>query len=94
MPLADQLAPQLGVVLDDPVEDDVDLLLAVAVRMGVLLGDPAVRRPARVAKTDRRRLLRDSDPAGAIRGVFLERRPQVREIADCAHAVDLAVRDH
>ena len=44
----DQALAQLGVVLDDPVEDDVDLAGAVVVRVGVLLGDPAVGRPAGV----------------------------------------------
>ena len=39
---------QAGVVLDDPVEDDVDLAGAVVVRVGVLLGDAAVGRPAGV----------------------------------------------
>ena len=94
MPLGLQLAPQLRVVLDDPVEDDVDLVLAVAVRMGVLLGDPAVRGPAGVAEPDRRRGRGDRDAAGAVRGVSSTAVAQVREIADRAHAVDLAVRDH
>ena len=40
---------QIEVVLDDAVVDDDDLAGAVAVRMRVLLGRPAVRRPARVA---------------------------------------------
>ena len=44
-----QLLLQLEVVLDDAVVDDDDPAGAVAVRMRVLLGRPAVRRPARVA---------------------------------------------
>ena len=44
-----QLLLQVEVVLDDAVVDDDDLAGAVAVRMGVLLGRPAVGRPARVA---------------------------------------------
>ena len=40
---------QLEVVLDDAVVDDDDAAGAVAVRVRVLLGRPAVRRPARVA---------------------------------------------
>ena len=59
----DQLAAQLGVVLDDPVENDVDLAAAVAVGMGVLLGDPAVGRPAGVGEADRRLGLGDGDGA-------------------------------
>jgi hypothetical protein len=43
-----QAPAQLGVVLDDPVEDDVDAAGAVVMGMGVLLGDPAVGRPAGV----------------------------------------------
>ena len=40
---------QIEVVLDDAVVHDDDAAGAVAVRMRVLLGRPAVRRPARVA---------------------------------------------
>ena len=44
-----QLPLQIEVVLDDAVVHDDDLARAVAVRVRVLLGRPAVRRPARVA---------------------------------------------
>ena len=44
-----QLLLQIEIVLDDAVVHDDDLAGAVAVRMGVLLGRAAVRRPARVA---------------------------------------------
>ena len=47
-PRRDQLAPQLGVVLDDAVVDDRQAPLAIQVRMGVGLGHAAVGRPARV----------------------------------------------
>ena len=46
---------QLEVVLDDAVVDDDDLPAAVLVRVGVLLGGPAVRRPAGVADARSRR---------------------------------------
>ena len=49
VPLRLQLVLQLEVVLDDAVVDDDDAAGAVAVRMGVLFGRPAVRRPAGVA---------------------------------------------
>ena len=49
VPLLLQLVLQLEVVLDDAVVDDDDAAGAVAVRVGVLLGRPAVRRPAGVA---------------------------------------------
>ena len=48
-----ELLAQRGEVLDDPVEGDVDAVVVVAVRMGVRLGDPAVRRPASVADPGR-----------------------------------------
>ena len=50
-----QRALQLAEVLDDPVQDDRGLAL-VAARQGVsvLLGDPPVGRPARVAEPGRR----------------------------------------
>ena len=44
-----ELALQLEVVLDDAVVDDHDPAGAVAVRVRVLFGRTAVRRPARVA---------------------------------------------
>src|SRR5450756_2110144 len=44
-----QFVLQLEVVLDDAVVDDDDAARAVAVRVGVLLGGPAVRGPPRVA---------------------------------------------
>ena len=47
--LALQLALQLEVVLDDAVVHHDDRAGAVAMRMRVLFGGPAVRRPARVA---------------------------------------------
>ena len=47
-----QLLLELEVVLDDAVVDDDDLLLAVAVRMGVLLGRPAMRRPTGMPKSE------------------------------------------
>ena len=88
--LGHELAPQLRVVLDDPVEHDVDLVDAVAVRVRVLLGDPPVGRPARVAEADRRRRRGDRDRAGANRplGVQAELGPQVGEVADRAHRFD------
>ena len=50
-----ELVRELAVVLDDPVEDDRDLRrVAAGERMRIRLGDPAVRRPARVPETGRR----------------------------------------
>ena len=60
-----ELLLQIEVVLDDAVVDDDDLAGAVAVRMGVLLGRPSVRRPARVA-----------DAVVAGNGIGADRRPR------------------
>jgi hypothetical protein len=51
LPFGLEPGAQLGVVLDDAVEDDVDPVGAVAVRVGVLLGDATVGRPAGVGDT-------------------------------------------
>ena len=83
---------QLRVVLDDPVENDVDAIGAVAVGVGVLLGHPAVRRPAGVGDSGGRGLGGDGDPATAL-VVVGQRRAQVGEVADRSHAVDPAVLD-
>ena len=48
--LGDELALDLEVVLDDAVVDDDDAAGAVAMRVRVLFGRPAVRGPARVAE--------------------------------------------
>src|ERR1019366_336091 len=49
--LADQALLQRDVVLDDAVDDNVYAIGRVVVGMGVLLGDPAVGRPACVSDT-------------------------------------------
>ena len=46
--LLDQPGLERDVVLDDPVDDDVHLIGGVEVRVGVLLGHPAVGGPAGV----------------------------------------------
>ncbi len=85
-----QLLAQLGVVLDDPVEDDVDVVGAVAVRVGVLLGDAAVGGPARVREADRRLLLGDGDGAALLLGLG-DGVAKVGEVADGAHGLDPAL---
>ena len=78
---------QLGVVLDDPVEDDVDVVGAVAVRVGVLLGDAAVRGPAGVGEADRRlaprrpRRRRRCSSASATASRRLARLPTARTVS-------------
>ena len=86
VPVGDQLRRQLAVVLDDPVQDDRDLRgVAAGQRMRVLLGDAAVRRPARVTE------------AVCVRpGVRAGRVLQVLEVADRANVLEpvvLAQRD-
>ena len=74
VPCREQLFAPLAVVLDDPVEDDRELtVVAGGERVSVLLGDAAVRRPARVADAGRRD---GSEPLG--------RDLQVLEVADGA----------
>jgi hypothetical protein len=72
VPFLLELRLQIQVVLDDPVVDDHDPAGAVAVRVRILLGRPAVRRPSRVAdavvSVDRGRrddLLQTGELAGA-----------------------------
>ena len=62
-PSAAQLLLELEVVLHDAVDDDVDAVVHVVVRVGVLLGDAAVRRPAGVADAGGGRLRGDGDAA-------------------------------
>ena len=73
---------QIEVVLDDAVVDDDDLAGAVAVRVRVLLGRPAVRRPARVA-----------DAVVAGERVGADDLLEVRQLAGAAAQVDRAVAD-
>ena len=81
-----ELVPQLAVVLDDPVQDDRQLVLvARRQRMGVLLGDAAVGRPARVAEAGRR--------DGAVRAGRLLQEREVPDGADVLEAVLLEERD-
>jgi hypothetical protein len=75
-----QLFAKRTIVLDDPVVDQSDR--ADAVRVGILLGWAAVRRPARVA---------DSHVASE-RNVP-QRCLQVSELSDGANDADLAVVD-
>ena len=50
VPLRRQLALELEIVLDDAVVHDDDAAGAVAMRVRVLFGGPAMRGPARVAE--------------------------------------------
>ena len=53
--ICDQPLTQLHVVLNNPVDDYVDLVGGIKVRVRVLLVDAAMGCPARVADADRRR---------------------------------------
>ena len=78
--LLERLA-QLAEVLDDPVQGDRDLApVAAGERVGILLGDTTMRRPARVPEADRR--------CGAVR---LGGRLQLREVPDGAHVIELPI---
>ncbi len=86
----EQALLERDVVLDDPVDDDVDAVGAVGVRVRVLLGDAAVGGPAGVPDAGRGRPLGDRDSAG-VAGELLAQR---REVADRPHGVDPLVGDH
>ena len=81
VPVLLQRSLELAEVLDDPVQGDRDLApVAAGERVGVLLGDTTMRRPARVPEADRR--------CGAVR---LGGRLQLREVPDGAHVIELPV---
>jgi hypothetical protein len=96
---------QLGVVLDDAVQHDLDAAARVVVRVGVGLADAPVGRPSGVADAGRRRrLVRDGDHRpGASAGARAGRGEswgglgardggaQAGEVADRAHAIEAAV---
>ena len=85
---------QLGVVLDDAVEDDLDAARGVVVGVGVGLAHAAVGGPAGVADAGRRRGRRVAAArAGESRHAVGARDggAQAREVADRAHAVEAAV---
>jgi hypothetical protein len=90
LPCLLQAPAQLGVVLDDPVEDDVDAAGAVVVRVGVLLGDAAVGGPAGVGDPRRRGGQRPS----AVLGPRLDGGSQIGEVADSVDALDPPLREH
>ena len=78
--LALQFVLEIEVVFDDPVVHDDDLAGAIAVRVGVFLGGPAVRRPSRVA-----------DAVVARNRVRVDGVLEVRQLAGAAPEVDDAV---
>ena len=72
---------ELAEVLDDAVQDDRDpRFVAARERVRVLLGDLAVRRPARVA-----------EPGRGLRAVVLRDLLQVGEVADRPDVVEAVV---
>ena len=94
--LGAQALAQGHVVLDDPVDHDVGAIGAVVVRVGVLLADPPVGRPAGVADADAGGPGEESNGCSAGLGgavalpqLGLER----REVADCAHGLDAILGD-
>ena len=85
------------VVLDDPVDHDVDAIGAVVVGMRVLLADAAMGRPAGVADAGRGRTREERD--GASRGLgsaiaLSQLGLQRGEVADGAHGLDAVLGDH
>ena len=88
--LVEQRLLELHVVLDDPVDHDVDALVVVGVRVGVGLADAPVGRPARVADAGRGLPLGDGD-SSAVLSVERQRIAQRGEVADRAHGLEAAV---
>jgi hypothetical protein len=82
--LGAETVAELGPVLDDAVEDDVEALRGVPVRVGVRLRDAAVRGPARVA---------DAGRAVQVAVRARDRIAQVLEVPDGMDAADRAVGD-
>ncbi len=80
-----KLLLELHVVLDDPVDHDVDAVFRVVVRVGVLLGHATVGRPAGVPDAGGGRRGHDGDASAA---AGLERRLQLREVADGTDGID------
>ena len=89
VPVGEQVAAQLGVVLDDAVENDVDPPDLIAVRVGVLLGDATVGGPAGMGEADRRLGLGDGD--GPVVAPIGDGGTQVGEVADRSDRIDPAV---
>src|SRR5262249_2114201 len=76
-----ELLAQLAIVLDDAVEDDRDRVrVAAGQRVRVLLGDAAVRRPARVAEA-----------VTSVRSVRAGCFDEVLQVPDRAHVVGAVV---
>ena len=82
------------VVLDDAVDHDVDAVGGVEVRVGVLLVDPPVGGPARVADAGGGRAGRGGDAAGLVVDARRDGVAQVLEVADRADRVDRVAGDH
>ncbi len=84
VPLLLEGEPELAEILDDPVQDDRDLvLLAACQRVRILLGDLPVRGPACVAEPGRR-----------LRAVVLRDLLQVLEVSYRSQVVEALVLDH
>jgi hypothetical protein len=93
--LRQQLVLELHEVLDDPVDDDVDAVVLVEVRVRVVLADAAVGGPAGVADAGRGRRGGDGDDASGagLRGLR-DGRAQRAQVADRADRVEAALRLH
>ena len=87
-----QAALERDVVLDDAVDDHVDAVRGVEVRVRVVLRDAAVRGPARVPDA-RGGGLRGAGDAARLVG-RVDGRDEVVEVAHGPHGRDLAVGEH
>ena len=82
--VVDELLLELHVVLDDPVDDHVDAVGGVEVRVRVLLGDAAVGGPAGVADAGGGRRRQHGDRSRGLVVARLDGDAQLREVADGA----------
>ena len=80
----DQLLLQRQIIFDDAVVHHDDVAVAIAMRMRVLFGGAAVRRPARVA-----------DAVGAVHRIQAQHVFQIAQLARrAAHAQAVALLEH
>jgi hypothetical protein len=92
-PVGEELVLELHEVLHDPVDDDVDAVVLVEVRVGVVLAHAAVRGPARVADAGGGGRRGDGDAAAEV-GLhgLVDRGAQGAQVADGAHRLQVAIR--
>ena len=92
-PVGEELVLELHEVLDDAVDDDVDAVVLVEVRVRVVLAHAAVGGPARMADAGGGRRRGDGDAAAEV-GLhgLVDRRAQGAQVADGPDRFEVALR--